>query len=390
MRISVPLAAASLLAAVLVTPPASAAPTAEAEPNNNLFQMNGPIGVEGAVGTLGTSDDVDLFRVGLRPQRQVRLRFQTTNQSSCGLGTFGARVYYSLTTEDGTYLASGAMQFDDEYTEDTFITTPGTYGGPTERAVLRFSADRQETVGCSYAFSVASSTGGATDAIDPSPMNSYPVVAIPEPNDLESQSYGSLSGDTYYQGAIETDNDVDRVHFQLKAGAAANVQLSVASGDVSVSSSTSGMGALSASGGQYSTASTDVSTSDRVVLLTVSGDTGSSYRLLVTPATSLGTTAPAPTQPTTKKLRVSLKASTSIVRRNGFVTLKGKVVGRSRGKVVIWQRTLKPGKGWSVEAKKKIRSNGRFKHREDVRGGTRLYKACYRKTCSKPVKVRMR
>lgn len=203
----------------------SAAPTSESEPNDNLLQINGPINPEGVVGTLATGSDHDLFIVRLRPQRQVRLRFQVTNSNVCSLGTFGGRVYYDLALPSGAYLASGTMQFDDETTEESFVTTPGVFGGPTETLYLTFYAEREETAGCSYQFTVTAPDGGPTDAVDDAPLPSLPIIAVAEPNDLASQAFGPMVGNALYEGAIETTNDVDYLRVRLRGAQNARIEL---------------------------------------------------------------------------------------------------------------------------------------------------------------------
>lgn len=103
--------------------------------------------------------------------------------------------------------------------------------------------------------------------------------------------------------------------------------------------------------------------------------------------TSVGPTAGHEAAAPQRKRKVSLKASPTTVPRGQKVTLKGKVRGGAYAKVTIWQRTV--GRKWHVEATKYANRRGKFRHREDVRKGSRVYQACAKGACSRKVLVRM-
>lgn len=100
--------------------------------------------------------------------------------------------------------------------------------------------------------------------------------------------------------------------------------------------------------------------------------------------------APAGAQAREQRVRISLSASAAWVRKGDDVTLTGKVRGtRGRTTVTIFQKKLRPGSGWNVEARKRTTRKGAFRHSEDILTGHRMYKACAKGRCSQEVTVRM-
>lgn len=90
-----------------------------------------------------------------------------------------------------------------------------------------------------------------------------------------------------------------------------------------------------------------------------------------------------------QRAQVSLTASSAWVRKGGDVTLRGRVEGvRGRATVTIMQRD-QGSRRWFVETRKRTTRTGAFRHREDIRSGTRSYKACVKRRCSAPVVVHM-
>lgn len=380
----------AVVIALLTMPTASAAPTMEVEPNDNIFQVSATANTEGLMGVLGADGDLDYFWLGLRPQRQIRM---TAAVAGCADPYNSLRIYVREPT-DSTAYSLAYLNPDNGSSSTTTLTTPGVVGGPTQYFLVSVAEYwKDEGLNCRYSLKVTNTAGGATDAIDPTPPAMAPVVNLTEPNDLESQANGPLTGDVDFAGAIETSNDADYVYFQVKANMAANVRLSVAAGQADADSlNYNYLSDLSASAGYYDLESTKVSSSDQTFKLKITGTVGTTYRIMVSPASSLGTTPvapPPPPPPPAKKLKITLKANKYLVSRGGFVTLKGRV-NRSRGKVKIYQKLTRRGSRWVVEASKCISPTGRFRHREDVRSGSRRYIACYKGKCSKTILVRMR
>lgn len=291
-RIRVLLALVALSLPLFVAAPAQAAPRPEVEPNDNIFQVTATANTEGLTGKVGASGDVDYFWIGLRPQRQVKILATaagcTSDYSSSGL------VYVSLLPADGGGEGLASLRpTRNEPTDFTTTTTPGVYGGATQYYLVKVE-DGYADVGCTYTVQVQGATGGATDAIDPTPPATYPVVRLAEPDDLPSQAHGPLGGETSYAGTIETSNDVDQVYFQVRAGAAVNVRLSVGSGEVDTDSDDALDSDPYASAGNYDISTVAVASGDRTYRLAITGDAGSTYQLLLTPGTSLGATPPPP------------------------------------------------------------------------------------------------
>jgi hypothetical protein len=291
LRTRVLIALVALPLPLLVAAPAQAAPTPEAEPNDNIFQATATANTEGLTGKVGANGDVDYFRLGLRPQRQVKILATAAGcDSEYGSSTL---VEVSVLPADGggdrlAYLAPTR----NEPSRYMTTTTPGVFGGPTQYFLVKV-VDAAAFVGCTYTFQVQSATGGTTDAIDPTPPATYPVVPLAEPDDLPSQAHGPLGGETSYAGTIDTSNDVDQVYFQVRAGTAVNLRLTVGSGEVDTDSDQLDDEPY-ATAGNYDVSTVAVASQDRTYRLAITGDTGSTYQLLLTPGTSLGTTPPPP------------------------------------------------------------------------------------------------
>ena len=116
--------------------------------------------------------------------------------------------------------------------------------------------------------------------------------------------------------------------------------------------------------------------------------------LALLPAGLTATAAGAPTVPDAgarqEQASVSLSASAAWVRKGGIVLLRGKVRGaRGRTTVTIYQKKLRRGSSWNVEARKRTSRRGAFRHSENILTGHRKYKACAKGRCSQEVTVRM-
>jgi hypothetical protein len=374
------------VAALAVAAPAHAAPTPEVEPNDTVFQVTATANTEGLTGRLATSDDVDHFWIGLRPQRQVRI---TATASGCSNSGADPVVEVGTMSDWDSLVELFPSNNSSSYAA---VTTPGIYGEAT-RYFLVSAYTRpywDSAAGCTYTLKVTSATGGTTDAIDPTPPATFPVSSLPEPDDLSSQATGPLAGDIEYEGRITTSNDVDNVFFQHRAQAGVNMTVTASGGTVYVDWGTDDMNVYS---GTNATHSFPVSSSDVTRYVKITGSVGAAYRIRLSPASSLGTTvapppvaAPAPSKKVTK---VTLRAKNNVVRRGGIVRLRATANVKRRVKITIWQYTYSR-KRWVIETRKRTNRRGVLRHSEDVRAGKRLYRACWRKVCSKDVLVRMR
>ncbi len=212
---------------------ATAAPTVEAEPNENVFELTGPISRDGAIGTLATVTDVDEFLVQFQAARKVKLLFNLLNAGTpeCPLSPAGGLVRYLLRAPEAVEpFVSGELEVGSEFVDIVPKDTPGEQGDPSQPLHLTFSAEGEEAAGCTYRFTVTDSGGHATDAIDATPLPDFADVTVPEPNDLLAQAFGPLAGDTSYYGTIDADGDVDRMRAWLFPGQAVTVELGVAGG----------------------------------------------------------------------------------------------------------------------------------------------------------------
>lgn len=277
-------AIAAALATCLFTSAASAAPTPEVEPNDNIFQMTGPIGIDGAAGSISTASDVDLFLVMLRPQRQVRLNYDVAPGGSCDTVDFDFATLAGDNINGNSYVSGH---------EEALITTPGVFGGASIAALLTVS-ERWDP-GCTYKFSITNTTGGPTDAIDTSPQPNYPVVPTAEPNDLRTQAVGPLGGDIFYTGQIDTSSDVDWVSTDVLSNQTAYVELGASGSSVDAKVYRSGSDSYNTSFSAYSnqiSVGTFTTGSASRYLIELTGSTGAKWRLRLTPSTAFGPPPP--------------------------------------------------------------------------------------------------
>jgi hypothetical protein len=175
------------VAASALALPASAA--ADAEPNNALWQAEGPIGGGADVlGTLTTADDADWYLFYAHPQQQLHLTSSTDRS-------------HDYEDDDCVELRGP----DGEPLTDDYTTPPGS----ARRYFVRVG---HHCEGTSYRF-----------RIDPvGAVTSGPVMPglqrAGEPNELVDQASGPLVGGTTYTGTIETANDVEWFYFYTAAG----------------------------------------------------------------------------------------------------------------------------------------------------------------------------
>jgi hypothetical protein len=292
---------ASILAAflaVLVVPSAAlAAPTVDAEPNDNVFELTGPISRDGAIGTLSARTDVDEFLVRFQPARKVKLLFNLLNAGTpeCPLAPEGGFVRYLLRAPEAVEpFVSGELAVGSEFVDVVPKDTPGEQGDESQALHLTFFADGEEAVGCTYRFTVTDSGGHATDAIDPTPLPDVPDAPLPEPNDTPAQAFGPLAGDTYYYGKIDAEGEVDRMRAWLFPGQAVTVELAAVGGDVEARVEDSVKNVLvpklEAHPEQVVTAPMVGSTSEN--LIRVQGQPGARWRLRLSPAEAVLSAAP--------------------------------------------------------------------------------------------------
>jgi hypothetical protein len=353
MRVRLLLVALCSLAGAAAVPcTAAAAPTLESEPNDTVFQRTGPISTEGAEGSIATANDLDTFLVRLRPQRQVKVTYSILNRPAC---TASSSLAYSLRTPSGSSIdaPSGSDYLGSSQSSYSYpITTPGVFGGPSQDYLLRFSASGTAAVGCRYRFTVTGSAGEATDAIDPSPLPTYPIVTVAEPNDLDAQATGPMQADTVYAGALETSNDADLLFVPIKGGTAPTFELTADGGDVYTR--------ITERGGERSTVSLDVdrgntdsatpaaASADLVYLVTITGDTGASWRLRVTPPLAVGVTAIAPPAAPQEQVFTPIARQVSLSRTAG--RYRGRITSSAatcnRNVKVTLRRTARPGRSY--------------------------------------------
>ena len=360
---------------------ALAAPTPDAEPNDNVFELTGPISRDGAIGTLASETDVDKFLVRLRPARKVKLLFSLLNAGTpeCPLAPTGGFVRYLLRAPEAVEpFVSGELAVGSEFVDIVAKDTPGVQEGEIQTLHLTFFADGEEAAGCAYRFTVTDSGGHATDAIDPTPVPEFPDVDVPEPNDAVAQAFGPLAGDTNYYGKIDAEGEIDRMRAWLFPGQEVTVELAAVGGelDVRVEDSVKNvrLPKLEAHPEQVVTAPIVGSTAEN--LIRVKGRPGARWRLRLSPADAVLPAAPAGDPPPRPRKRhktgVTLRrVAGTAVRYAGDVTTTGGPTCRANRLVVLRHA----GSGFKRFSIARTRSDGTFTLRRRTRTGGTVYAA---------------
>ena len=370
------------LAALALPGAAIAAPTVETEPNDNVFELNGPITREGATGTLATQADVDEFLVQFQPARKVKLLFSLVNAGTpaCPLAPEGGFVRYMLRAPEAVEpFVAGAIAVGSEFVDVVAKDTPGEEGDDVQPLHLTIYSDgKEESAGCSYRFIVTDSGGHATDAIDPTPLPDYPDVTLPEPNDLPAQAFGPLAGDTYYFGTIDAEGDVDRMRAWLFPGQTVTAELGAVGGDVSATIEDSVknvlLPSLDAKAEQVVTAPLIGSTAEN--LIHVKGEPGARWRLRLSPADAVLSAAPegspprGPLKPYKSGLTLRRVAGPG-VRYSGRVSSTGGAACRSNRLVVLRH----VGSGFKRFTIARTKADGSFTLSRRTRTGGTVYAA---------------
>jgi hypothetical protein len=380
------------LAGLAVPGVALAAPTPDTEPNENVFQLTGPISPEGAVGTLSTVTDVDTFLVQFQAARKVKLLFNLLNAGTpqCPLSPAGGFVRYLLRAPaEVDPFVSGELEVGSEFVDVLDKDTPGEQGDPAAPLHLTFFADGEEAAGCAYRFTVTDSGGHATDAIDPTPVPDFADVDVPEPNDVASQAFGPLVGDTNYYGAIDAEGDVDRMRAWLFPGQAVTVELAAvavagcaeceAAVTIEDASKTVRLPALEAKPEQVVSAPVVGSAAENFIR--VSGKAGTRWRLRLSPADAVLPAAPGGTIPRGPrkqyKTGVTLRRGVGPrVRYVGDVTTTGGRACRAN-RLVVLRHAASGVKRFSITH---TRADGTFTVTRKTRTGGEVYVAVVERT----------
>jgi hypothetical protein len=376
-----PIVVAVCLAALLAPGTALAAPTPDAEPNDSVFELTGPISADGAIGTLDAETDVDEFLVRFEPARKVKLLFNLLNAGTpeCPLAPSGGFVRYLLREPaEVDPFVSGELPVGSEFVDVIAKDTPGEQGDEIQPLHLTFFADGEEAAGCSYRFTVTDSGGHATDAIDPSPLPDFSDVTVPEPDNSVAQAFGPLAGDVEYFGKIDAEGEFDRMRAWLFPGQEVTVELGAVGGDVDVRIEDSVenvlLPELEAKPEQVVTAPVVGSAAEN--LIRVKGQPGARWRVRLSPADAVlsaapeGTPPPGPRGP--HRTGVTLRRTEGpAVRYVGDVTTTGGAPCRANRLVVLRHS----GSGFKRFSIARTRADGTFTLRRRTRTGGTVYAA---------------
>jgi hypothetical protein len=186
-RSGVVVGAVCLAVAAAIGAPAAA--TAEAEPNNAIFDPEGPIvGGQTYSGIVSATDPNDWYVLYVDGTHQVHLTASATNTDSC--------MSVRLTNSDGKPI-------------------PPDYTTPTGVTQLFVRAERNEFgYGCATDLAYTFKLDPAA-AIFPGP-GKLPIKGTQEPNDSLGEAGGPLLPGAWYFTHLETFNDVDWLHFYVR------------------------------------------------------------------------------------------------------------------------------------------------------------------------------
>lgn len=373
------------LAGLVLPGAARAATTVETEPNDNVFELNGPISTDGASGTLATATDVDEFLVQFQPARKVKLLFSLVNGGTpdCPLAPEGGFVRYLLRDPaEVDPFVSGELPVGKEFVDVLDKETPGEEGDDVQSLHLTFTADGEEAAGCTYRFTVTDSGGHATDAIDPTPLAEYSDVTVPEPNDLPTQAFGPLAGDTQYFGTIDADGEIDRMRAWLFPGQPVTVELAAVGGDVAATIEDSVDNVLlpSLEAKPEMAVSAPIVGSAAENLIRVKGEPKARWRLRLSPAEAVLSGPPGGSLPKGPRKQyksgVTLRrVDSSKVRYAGRISSTAGAVCRSNRLVVLRHA----GSGFKRFTIARTKADGSFILRRKTRTGGTVYAAVVEK-----------
>jgi hypothetical protein len=263
-----------LLAPLLAASSAGAA--SESEPNNDIISAYGPILPSPYTGTLEGEFDDDWYWLQLAGGQQVTFS-ATFNNQECFFPDATARLldYY------GSGIASlSGPTFEPGVRQEYRYTTPT--GGGTYYVEVQGRGNS----GCEYEFELT-----PPSAFAPAPPKP-PIISLAEPDDFSGQAHPIGAG-VLYAGGIDTVNDSDRLYFDAKAnqlvsieiaggGCEGNIEASMAPPKGSREFSQTAYGSSSSRG-----AATIKTLQGGHFDVTVRGDLGCEWQLLLSPAAAL-------------------------------------------------------------------------------------------------------
>jgi hypothetical protein len=255
------------------------------EPDNDIISAFGPILSSPYTGTLEGEFENDWYWLQLAGGQQV-IFSATFNKQECFFPDATARLldYY------GSGIASlSGPTFEPGVRREYRYTTP--VGGGT----YYVEVEGRSNSGCEYEFEL--SPASAFAPAQPKP----PIAPLAEPDDFSGQAHAIGAG-ALYAGRIDTVNDSDRLYFGAKAnqlvsieiaggGCQGKIEASMAPPKGSKEFSQTAYGSSSSRG-----AATIKTLQGGRFEVTVGGDLGCEWQLLLSPAAALGPESSATTK----------------------------------------------------------------------------------------------
>lgn len=182
----------ALVIAIALIPAAAA--HADAEPNNAIWQAEGPIsGGQTVAGVMSAGDIADWYLFYVRGRQQVHLTSTATKS------TYGEHDDCAVVE-----LSTGQKWLANDY------TTPNA--GLNILYVKVFADRRIYCPGYDYSFQMSPASVFASGPTSLTPVDTG------EPNETPKQAKGPITGTTLYRGSIDTANDFDYFYFKTPRG----------------------------------------------------------------------------------------------------------------------------------------------------------------------------
>ncbi len=257
--------------------PASALAVAEVEPNNGVWEADGPL-VPGTpqTGTIDSNSDRDVYILYASGPGEATVKL--TNTSDPG----GHDAYLYFENEFGKTLnSSGYISDGTNYTISYTFPSAGTY-----YALVKSSSPTNL-----YQLDV---TGPITGGSRPGPAE-----VVPNNNRDMNSAFGPLPGDHLYEGRIDAYSEYDWFYFYTAGPGVVDLATTSMDGTVYV-------GLYNEAGESLQSASVDYDTIGHItytapgaeaLYFRVSGNVENRYRFDLTPGSQITTTAPPVTPP---------------------------------------------------------------------------------------------
>lgn len=275
---------ATLFAFLLLLFAPTAGAAGEVEPNNDIISAYGPISPSSYAGTLEGELDDDWYWLQLAGGQQVTFSAVFNSQ-----GCFFPNARAALVDYYGSGIAGlSGPTFEPGVRQEYRYTTPAA--GGTYYVEVQGGSDS----GCEYEFELS-----PPSAFAPAPPKP-PIVPLVEPDDFAAQAH-QIGAGVLYAGRIDTTNDPDRLFFDAKSNQIVSIEIAAGGCDGRIEARVAPpKGSKEFAQTAYGSASTRGVATIKTLTgghfdVTVSGDLGCEWQVLLSPTTAIGADVPTAT-----------------------------------------------------------------------------------------------